>query len=524
MDNEIAADLDADVLVIGAGPVGLTTALLLAQWDLSVIVVERRTSRSVAPKAHVINPRSLEIYAHLGLSIDELRRHATLGSDDKVSRFVSRLAARDYGSVPFEEQDQTHTPYPRMNLAQPRLEDILRDRLAITPGLELRQGVTWISSFTEADVVTSVTAAEDGTETTIRTSFVVAADGANSPVRRSLGIEMTGAPDTIPCVAITFQAGWRDLVADRPAMFYWAVGPQRPGVFLAYDIDQTWAYFILGAPELPSEAECREIVVDAVGTPAAFDITHISSWDMTAQVADRFREGRIFLAGDAAHRFPPSGGLGLNTGIQDAHNLAWKIAAISQGWGDDALLDTYDSERRPVAEVNTAQSMKNAEAMIGLLDLKETASQDTVDIAVAEGYDAFNSLGMQLGYSYGPDAAPLTVSTFTPTGRPGDRMPHAWLRDGGEQRSTLDLLSPTRHSLLTFDPSAWSGLSGHVSVVGLDVLSVPDEWRSLVRLKTGSALLVRPDGHIVEIVADGDHAALDRLLGAAALRRGAARA
>src|SRR5262249_37959867 len=184
-----------------------------------------------------------------------------------------------------------------------------------------------------------------------RSRWLIAADGAASPVRKLLGIEQIGPDRLQSFVMIHFEANLRPLVGHRPGVLYWTTEPGATGTFVAHDIDSTWVYMHPWDPDRESvqdysEAVCAGIVRRAMGTDAyPFTLRTVRTWSMTAQVAERYRERRIFLVGDAAHRFPPTGGLGLNTGVQDAHNLVWKIAAVEAGWAPDALLDTYTAER-----------------------------------------------------------------------------------------------------------------------------------------------------------------------------------
>src|ERR1051325_10185700 len=207
------------------------------------------------------------------------------------------------------------------------------------------------------------------------------------------------------------EANLRSLVADRPAALYWTTAPEATGVFVAHDIDSTWVYMHPWDPEHEvredyDEDRCAAIVRRAMGTDAhPFTIRTIRTWTMTAQVAARYRDRRIFLVGDAAHRFPPTGGLGLNTGVQDAHNLAWKLGAVSAGWAPDALLDTYESERRPIAQENADVSVRNAmrmmEACRAFLGLRDgSASRADVAAAIAAQAEHFDMPGLQLGFTY----------------------------------------------------------------------------------------------------------------------------
>lgn len=526
------------VLVVGGGPVGLMAALLLAQQGQRAIVFEKRPPRaSSAPKAHVLNPRSLEICRALGLDLDAMQRLAPHAPEGHCARFLTTLTGTEFGSLPLYDHAQpaaqAPTPTPMLNLAQPLFEGLLRERVLAEPRVELRLGHGFVSCTQDADGVQAEIDGPDG-RYRVAGSWLVGADGANSAVREHLGIAMDGVPAVRPRITIHFEADLSHLVGKRPAVLYWVLDPAARGTFIAYDPRRTWVYTPRDVPERFDRADypdarCLAMIRRAVGDAAAdVRIRHVVPWMMAAQVAQRYRAGRCLLVGDAAHRFPPTGGLGLNTGIQDAHNLAWKLAAVQQGRAAATLLDSYEAERLPVARINTDQSLANASQLAGLFGLAEQVLADGEPDAAGRSALAaelqrhrahFLSEGLQLGFVYGPPVrGPADPMRYEPSLARGARMPHAWLRLGARRCSTLDLLDPRRFTLLVGAQGAPCELPP-----GLHVASVPDAaafeqpWPGTPLLRAGGALLLRPDGHVAAQLhggASAARAALDAALAA----------
>ena len=521
------------VLIIGGGPVGLVMALLLAQQGRRSTVFERRPPREAsAPKAHVLNPRSLEICRALGLDVPAMRALAPHAPEGNCARFVTTLTGTEFGSLPLADPAvppaQAPTPTTMLNLAQPLFEAVLRARVQAEPLVELRLGHRFVACAEKADGVVAEIEGPDGAYR-IAGACLLGADGANSAVREHLGIGMDGVPAVRPRITIHFEADLSPLVGTRPAVLYWVLDPAARGTFIAYDLRRTWVFTPRDVPEHFDRADypdarCRAMVLDAIGDAHAnITIRHVVPWMMAAQVAQRYRVGRCFLVGDAAHRFPPTGGFGLNTGIQDAHNLAWKLAAVLDGRADAALLDSYQAERQPVAHINTDQSLANARQLVGLFGLAEQVLADgppdaAQQAALAEELQRhrahFLSEGLQLGFGYGPPVrGPADPMRYQPSLARGARMPHAWLTFEGRRCSTLDLLDPQRFTLLV----GKRGDAWRTALPGLHIVTLPDAaafeqpWLASPLLQAGGALLLRPDGHVATQVDGSGPAACDTL-------------
>ena len=533
-------------LVVGAGPVGLMTAIILARHGLRSTVIERFKTRHGAPKAHALNPRSLEICRATGLDMEAMKRCATPAADGGWVRFVTTLAGKEIGVLPYERQDEQvleMTPTPLINLAQPLFEDVLLDEVARSPLIELRRGLAWVGCEQADDAVTSLMEdVETRERTRVVTRYVVGADGAGSAVRRELGIEMVGDSASQAFITIHFAANLRDVVGDRPGILYWIMQPPHAGVLIAYDIESRWCMLYPHDPTVtPRESftpeVCKQIVRHAIGGGGhEIEIKHVLPWALMSEVADRYRVGRTFLVGDAAHRFPPTGGLGLNTGLQDAHNLAWKIAAVEQGRASDGLLDSYHTERHAVAVTNSAQSYKNAHRILKLQmalksddadagalarRLRDPVAQADIQQQIANQREHFDSLALQLGFVYGAEGDDTAdVSDFKPRLVVGGRMPHAWLERDEKVIPLLDLLDDRRFTLLVGQGHA-SGLDDAESSFGIPVKVVAEgvdfddpegSLRRFADLAGGEAVLVRPDGHVAAIIPPSEADALPGML------------
>ncbi len=535
--------IDVPVLVVGGGPVGMMAGLLLDRVGVGALVAERRAGPQRAPAAHVVSARTFEICRQAGLDMESILGAAKDPADAGHVNFVTRLAGDLIGRLPFERQGNecfAHTPTPLRNLSQHRFEPILADAFTKREHASLRYEMQWESSEQDGTEVRSLLRDLVTNETAeVHSRYVIAADGAGSRVRTSLGIEIQGPPRLQSFLMIHLEADLRAFVKDRPGVLHFVMDPEASGSFVAHDLDRDWVFMHRVDGDAVSEkdfdeATCLSLVRDAIGADAPMRLLHRGIWHMSAQVAERIREGRVFLAGDAAHRFPPTGGLGLNSGIQDVHGLVWKLAAVESGWAGSELLETYGAERIPVAHNNMQQSLENAIKMALIpqalgTDQEPTSAQMHARLAESEGRAAadkaveeqtthFDMLGLQLGYAYEagalvPDGTeapqPVSPRIFEPSARPGARLPHAWLFfPAGEHRGTrlssLDLIRSDSMTLLSFsEHEAWQDAAEAVEgtplihhSVGVDVEDADETFRELCGLSEGGAILVRPDQHV----------------------------
>ncbi len=512
------------VLIVGAGPAGLTLAALLHRLGVGCAIIERHSSRLALPKAHVINPVTLDVCAAAGFDVQEMVAQATPPAVDSMVRFRARLTGEEIGALPFERQQPGWVARPRINLAQPKFEALQEQHVRALPDVDWVSG-RWLSYECHDGVVVSCVRV-DGRAEYIASDLLVGADGAGSSVRAAAGIDLQGQANSQAVMSVHFRADLRAELAGAPAAMYWNLDPEVVGGFIAHDIAGSWVYnYYPSDGQVPDAAQAAERVRAAIGRPVDLEVVAVSPWVRGSQVAARMSEGPVFLIGDAAHRLPPTGGLGLNTGVQDAANLAWKIAAVRGGWGGPGLLGSYDAERRPIAVTNTAQSAANAATIRAL--------HHSIGAAIAEGrlaampdievaglidaqWDGHNSPGLQLGYQYGvPWPVDARVGSYTPSAEVGRRLPHVLLGGGpgGNGTPVHDLLDPTTFTLITPEPADdWALLAklAAVAAVPVSVLSLQDRppadpcWLDVLPFAGCRGVLVRPDGHVAAHVAGPD--------------------
>jgi putative polyketide hydroxylase len=502
-------DLDLPVLIVGGGPVGLSASVLLSRLGVRSVLVERHPGTSIHPKARGLNVRTLELLRIWGLEPAVREAAADLDRARDVA-WAPTLLAPEVKRVPYGgdgERFELDSPTASMGCAQDKLEPMLLEAARSCGIGEVRFGHELVDLEHDADgVFATVVEAAAGEQTRVRADWVVAADGAQSQIRSRLNIGMRGPGALFHRMGIYFRADLREVGRDRPALLYLLSPPEGPGVMAAVNLADLWLYMAPFSPEQGDRIEdftterCVQLVRSAIGTHTLeVEILSALPWQASSAIADRFRDGRVFLAGDAAHRIPPTGGQAMNVGIQDVHNLAWKLAGHLAGWAGPRLLDTYDLERRPFAQAVMEDASLNAGGF-------------------GQRQEQFSNRGRVLGVSYDspaviPDGTALPevanpVVDYLPTARPGSRAPHLWLRRDGARISTLDLYD-TSFVLLTGPTGhAWKQAAIHaVAKIGApvrcysigpdsDLIDPQNEWPSLYGIQPDGAVLVRPDGHV----------------------------
>lgn len=492
------------VLIVGGGLVGLSAALLLEYHGVPYVLAERRSTVSVLPRSRGMHTRSAEIFRQIGagqrleqVAATALARGKFGGAWQGPTLVQARALDFPRGVTPMQAGDPS--PAHFLFLPQVLLEPVLAD-LARHRGGDLRFGVELTEFHEDGDGVSATLRDHDGTSATLRADYLIAADGAGSTVRRALGIGGWELPPTHHLINVFARTDLTGVLGGQSFSQCEIHGERVRGLVLSKNNTDEWSFHIEYDPDTESPADypaarCAELIGAMVGVPdLEVEVIARNAWDTGVFVADEYRRGPVFLAGDAAHRHAPWGGYNGNTGIADVHNLTWKLAAVLAGTAGPELLDSYVAERRPRALVAAEQ------ARLGT-DFRTRYGIATADNAedLAKKVDMGT---VMLRYRYSSTAvaaepAPLHVDDLQ--GQNGTRVPHLWI-DAAETVSTLDLCGPGFALLIAGTSASWRDAAAQaerVTGIALAVHALPrDEWSARTRLPSGGALLARPDMHV----------------------------
>ncbi len=525
------------VLIAGGGPVGLALAIELGLSDVPCLLVERRDGSIGVPKMSGLSIRSMELNRRWGIA-EQAKRAGWPATHPNDFVYCTSLAGRELARAKmpsYADQKLPYTPEPGCGCAQIFYDPILLARARELPDVTIRH-MTALESFSqdEAGVRATVRDMTTGRSEEISARYLVGCDGADGTVARAIVRNYEGEGIVANSVNVYFRAPDLPKIHDKGwARFYRFTDARGTwGEIIGIDGKERWRLSVLHAdPEFNGDAYMRRLA----GAPLDYEILSVMNWERRERVAERYRDRNVFIAGDAAHQNSPTGGLGLHTGLADACDLGWKLAAVFAGWGGERLLDSYEIERKPVALDNVRASTAEFRILVDLPTGPEIDADTPAGEALRQKFatefrrtgevrSAIYTENLRTGYCYEPSPIcvpdgttrpPVETREFVPVARPGTRAPHAWLAEG---RSTLDLFG-RGFVLLRLGPNPPEARAiadaARERRVPLEIVALADP--AIAALYERALVLVRPDGHVAWRADDAPTDALaliDRIRGA----------
>ena len=513
------AGQETEVLIVGAGPVGLALAIELGTRGVRCVVVEQNDRVGKNPRAKTTNVRTREHLRRWGIA-ENLRRASRLPPEypsDII--FATRLNGPQLAKIEnaFNCDPARNDLYSESAQWIPQyvLEEVLRQHAVSLPGVEIRFDTTYVGAEQDGEgVSTRVRSATDRAEATIRSRYLVGADGSRSNVRETIGATMQGQRGLAQNYNVQFRAPeLAKLHPHGPAIQYWIVNGDSPSLIGPMEGLDVWYFIATRIEGSPEDIDPKVLIRRATNLDFEMEILGTSPWVAHSLIADKYSEGRIFLAGDACHLHPPFGGYGMNMGIADGVDLGWKLAGTLQGWGGPALLESYEPERRPVHQWVIEEAFANYSALGNHLSLPgletpgpvgDATRREAGDVIFAAKLREFKTLGVVLGYQYkdsaiivpdGSEPPPLNAMVYRPSAHPGCLAPHLWLEDG----SSLYDHFGQGYTLLATDGRAVGELAyaeAAADTLGLPLKAISAKDDRLRRRYMASLAIIRPDQHV----------------------------
>ena len=533
------------VLIAGAGPVGLSLAIELAYRNIRSLVVEQSDGSVEFPTTNLANTRTCEHLRRWGIS-DRMRFESGYPTDyPRNYLFVTRMdgfeiARFDHPANGAPESRSPYSPEGRLWISKPYFDPVLHKHAASLPQIEIRYRTQFIGFEQDAHRVTArLATTESGAEEIVEADYLAGCDGGRSNIRRALGIKYEGVFSQGMNVAVLFRSPLLRHIAHGPAVQYQIINARINGAIAAVDARELWRLNVRNVNQEQLDVfDAPAKIRFALGDRIPFELLAVRPWTGHCVVAERYQDGRVFLAGDAAHLNWPAGGFGMNTGVGDAVDLGWKLAAVLQSWGGRHLLDSYTAERKPIAMINVNEAAEMRASFDNQTPFSPKIGDDSEEgrqlrekaraaiLRTRAKEFQHDSAGIELGYRYedspicvpdGTPPPPLDHGLYVPSTWPGARAPHAWLKDG---RSTLDLFGRQFILLnLSGKPTDTNLLAAAAQAVHLPFETIHIDEKNVRETFERDFVLVRPDGHVCwrgnEMPADAEaRAIIDRIRGA----------